>query len=1067
MADHASTTAARLGAESVRLRAEVLAVFACNQLGRGAAAGGRALRAYVAARAAGEETTERLIRVELAACAADASAPAVGLSVLRPALDRGASSAATARAAAFVTAADCVARLGGGPEVAALLKAADELYDTSRSVEPDAVLLRRGIVHARLAAYHRRLGDHVSAESAARLGIALIEDLADDELDTGQVSGALMSELVMALLDGGRAAEAVLAAQPMLRRPTRPAGAATSCWLRLALVSRVHLPAGRHVLARRLLAEAAADAERNQLDPVLAECRQLQAQVYEMCAEVGEALQSVRAAHIAERRWRDTSAEFRTLLAAEFGRPGPAADLRSELAAVLAAFRATEFASRSSRAARLPRSRHAAPTPLPIATAATNAIGAAPTEPAATDPTDPAPAGSGPPSTEWASTGLARPGHSDLASADLAHPEPASAIPGHSVPGESRPEPSSTAQSGPMSPDQTSRDSASVDSASVDWASVDWAPVDTSADPAPLSQGPLGSASSESAPAAGGAHAAHRFSPAHAAPVAGAALVGEAARLTGAARPSGEFPFGTNLGGRGSSSDTARPGVPVPDTNWTEGSTPGTGRPGGSASGVGQVGGSASGVGWPSGSASMADETTPAYGIPMGAALAEFGTDRMPVHGIPTGDASRFGPGQGPRPTDRGPTASDTASTADAAWTANAASMSDTALTAGAAPHVGPYGDSGFPTDSGPGAGSGPDADPGGRAGPASDGNARPHAGGGSAVGDGPVGSPRAASEPDAGTDGPPLVGAGSTVEDLMAALRSALAVTPQVAAEQPTVLSSDGEPRAAGPFAVQPRAGEPFAGEPRAVESFAVQPRAGGPVAAGSWAVGPTIAEPTAGGQPARAPFDGPGEDDEDDEDDLRADSLIVPASLIGRTPSAPTAEDSAENGSTQGSGVGNGLGNNGVEREAGRHRSDVGMADLLTEALMAYQNGRRSQLAAGVDPEEPSAGQSDRDAARAEDERTPDERTPDESTPDERTLGDRHERADARSEPEPEPAGAPYDTADVPTGPAGPGRSVTGVEQPTAPMTVPSPPRPRVRWTDLPRELVWREPGRGRPST
>ncbi|HEY0636617.1 MAG TPA: hypothetical protein VGD67_03135, partial [Pseudonocardiaceae bacterium] len=72
IADQAALSAARHGAEGVRLRAEVLAVFACNQLGRGAAAGGRALRALHDAQRAGEETTERLIRVELAACAADA-----------------------------------------------------------------------------------------------------------------------------------------------------------------------------------------------------------------------------------------------------------------------------------------------------------------------------------------------------------------------------------------------------------------------------------------------------------------------------------------------------------------------------------------------------------------------------------------------------------------------------------------------------------------------------------------------------------------------------------------------------------------------------------------------------------------------------------------------------------------------------------------------------------------------------------------------------------------------------------------------------------------------------------
>ena len=89
MADQASSAAARADAEAVRLRAEVLAVFGCNQLGRGAEAGGRAMRALRAALEAGEEVTEQLIRVELAACAADASAPSVGLTVLQPVFGRG------------------------------------------------------------------------------------------------------------------------------------------------------------------------------------------------------------------------------------------------------------------------------------------------------------------------------------------------------------------------------------------------------------------------------------------------------------------------------------------------------------------------------------------------------------------------------------------------------------------------------------------------------------------------------------------------------------------------------------------------------------------------------------------------------------------------------------------------------------------------------------------------------------------------------------------------------------------------------------------------------------------
>ncbi len=850
MADHASTTAARLGSESVRLRAEVLAVFACNQLGRGAAAGGRALRAFVAARAAGEETTERLIRVELAACAADASAPAVGLSVLRPTLDRGASSAATARAAAFVTAADCVARLGGGPEVAALLRAADELYDTSRSVEPDAVLLRRGVVHARLAAYHRRLGDHDSAESAARLGLALVEELADEELDTGQVSGALVAELVLALLDGGRAAEAVLAAQPVLRRPTRPAGAATSCWLRIALVSRVHLPAGRHVLARRLLAEAAADAERNQLDPVLAECRQLQARVFETCAEVGDALQGVRAAYIAERRWRDTAAEFRTLLAAEFGRPAPAAELRSELAGVLASFRVTEFPGRSSRTARLPRSRHAAPTPLPIANVTPNAIGAGP---------------------------------------------------------------------------------------------VDTAPV-----------------VEVSAPA-------DRFSLAHSTgPVAGAALVAEAARLTEAARVA----EAARLAEAARADEAAR-----------------------------------------------VAEAARAAEAARTAEAARAAQEALVADAIRADEATRL---------------AEEARAAEAARLAEAARADEAArLAEEARADTDSSFDAVSPLDAPLSAGLYSMTDPGE-----------------------PVGSGVAEGSE------PPANGTASTVEDLMAALRSAMAEKTSPATETPAgeavtepLGDLSGSEPAQGP---DPWFGMHFASSPDAADD---RPRA----------------------------TDGETDGAADDED-LRADSVIVPASLIAANPAnepteAQRAEAQRPTGSTEKPDQPGG--NNGAEREAGRHRSDVAMADLLAEALMAYQNGRRSELAAAVGS--PDALDSRDRPAHQHTTGWHTEQAADQpgSRPDDRQAGgwladrpgDRQaggwsaEQSAAPAGPvtPPEYAAAPSDQSSDQrfVDAADRARSISAMECPTGPMKVPEPPRRKVRWTDLPRELVWREPGRGMPST
>jgi len=294
------------------------------------------MRALRAAQAIGAQVTERLVRVELAACATDASAPGIALSQLQPVLASRRRVTPTARAAAMVTAADALAKLGGGPDVPALLVAADGLYDSSRAVEPDAVLLRRGVVHGRLAAHHRRVGDHRGAERAARAGLALLDELTDTKLETGQVSGTLTLELVLALLDTGRDAEAVLAAQNVLRRSVRPAGAPAACWIRLALASRVHLPAGRYPLARRLLGDAAFLAERNQLDAPLAECHQLQSLLHERCAELPDALTSLRAAQVAERRWRSCTGELRTLLAAEFGMPRPAAELRDELAALLA-----------------------------------------------------------------------------------------------------------------------------------------------------------------------------------------------------------------------------------------------------------------------------------------------------------------------------------------------------------------------------------------------------------------------------------------------------------------------------------------------------------------------------------------------------------------------------------------------------------------------------------------------------------------------------------------------------------------------------------------------------------
>ena len=91
--------------------------------------------------------------------------------------------------------------------------------------------------------------------------------------------------------------------------------------------------------------------------------------------------------------------------------------------------------------------------------------------------------------------------------------------------------------------------------------------------------------------------------------------------------------------------------------------------------------------------------------------------------------------------------------------------------------------------------------------------------------------------------------------------------------------------------------------------------------------------------------------------------------------------------------------------------------MADLLAEALMAYHNGRRSRLAAAADTAVESG--------------------------DRRPAGEESTAAGSGSAPEPATIGSAVRS------------SATGPHAEAAAV------RPRVRWTDLPRELVWREPG------
>ncbi|KOV82172.1 hypothetical protein, partial [Nocardia sp. NRRL S-836] len=318
-----------------RLRAEALVVFAGNRVGRGVRVADRALDALKAAEAAGDHETAWLLRVELAGCARSVGAPLTGFAAVTPVLEA-ADVPAELRASALVQASECLVTVGRGDEPTRALAEADQLYVADTELDEDMRLVLRGLIRAVQAAQHRRWGDIAAAIGAAREGLDLLSRLADQSADSGQAHGRLTLELVLALMDANRLLDASAVATPMLDRPVRAPGASTASWLRLALATRVHLPAGRVAVARDMLADAAATAERHQLDTLLAESLLALAHVHELSGDLADALTNLRAAHAAERRRARAVYAVRARLAAEFsGVHRQPADLHQQLASVL------------------------------------------------------------------------------------------------------------------------------------------------------------------------------------------------------------------------------------------------------------------------------------------------------------------------------------------------------------------------------------------------------------------------------------------------------------------------------------------------------------------------------------------------------------------------------------------------------------------------------------------------------------------------------------------------------------------------------------------------------------
>ncbi|MEV0086712.1 hypothetical protein [Saccharopolyspora sp. NPDC050642] len=316
LSDRAVALARRTGDQAARLRAEALALFASNRLGRGVPATVRALAAVRDAEAAGDAEVVAELRVELAWCARSAGNCEVSVRVLNPVLEQERIEPEVRAHALLALAASLPAHQQDGQRSEALDEA-ERLYETC-GLNRDTARLLKARVRAARAGHHRRLGEFGEAVAAADAGLALLGQLGDPAADSGEIRTRLVLERVQSLLELGRRPEAVQATESVLAQPVRAAAAGPVGWLGLAMATRVHLPDGNHGAAVRTLNDTAAISERHKLDGLLAEALNALSHVHERGAEFPEALRALRGAYAADRRWRAAVHNARVRLLAEY-----------------------------------------------------------------------------------------------------------------------------------------------------------------------------------------------------------------------------------------------------------------------------------------------------------------------------------------------------------------------------------------------------------------------------------------------------------------------------------------------------------------------------------------------------------------------------------------------------------------------------------------------------------------------------------------------------------------------------------------------------------------------------
>ncbi|MEV7097626.1 hypothetical protein AB0M80_32720 [Amycolatopsis sp. NPDC051045] len=334
LGERAAALSEAAGADEQWIRAESLVVSSRVRLGMRPGSAGRAVAALRAAEHAGYGDIAARLRIDLAVCARSLGVPLTGLAALRPVLTDPVVSPVH-RAAALCHLVGCLGRLGRKSELDRVLVEADKLVVGDDSLGADTQLLVRALLRVGTAAHRRRHGDLTAAADAARTGLGFLEKLDNPADDGGLVRIRLVLLLVSTLLDRGDTEMAYEIAEPVLAEPVRAAGVAPMGWLRLAVATRIHLPAGSGEAAIELVREAVASTDRHGLPAITARLWLELAQLQERFGQAEEAIACLYRSRAAEQLHARARRQACSVLAGEFGTGEPASvDLDEVLKAV-------------------------------------------------------------------------------------------------------------------------------------------------------------------------------------------------------------------------------------------------------------------------------------------------------------------------------------------------------------------------------------------------------------------------------------------------------------------------------------------------------------------------------------------------------------------------------------------------------------------------------------------------------------------------------------------------------------------------------------------------------------